>query len=73
MGIFGTQPSKKFSLNLLDFGKGLIMAILVPVLLFLQEWADAGTMIWDWKGLVMAAFAGVIGYLIKNYFSAPPK
>lgn len=73
MGIFGMQPSKKFSLNWLDFGKGLIMAILVPVLLFLEKWADAGVMVWDWKGLVMAAIAGTTAYLLKNFLSSPPK
>jgi hypothetical protein len=65
--------SEKFRLNWRDIGKGLIISVGTSVLTFLQMWASAGVMVWDWKGLGMAAVAGLTAYLLKNFFSAPPK
>lgn len=65
--------SKKFSLNWVDAGKGLIVAGLTTSLMFVQESLDAGTLQFHWKPCAMAFIAGAVGYLIKNFFSAPPK
>jgi len=58
-----------FKLNLRDFLKGALMAILVPVLYVIQTSLDAGTLTFNWKQIVIAAIAGFVSYLIKNLFT----
>ncbi len=65
--------SKKYSINWVDAGKGLIVAVGTSVLFFIQDSLDTGTLQFHWKGVGMAAISGAVAYLIKNFFSAPPK
>lgn len=58
-----------FKLNLRDFLKGALMAILVPVLYIIQTSLDAGVLTFNWKQIVIAAVAGFVSYLIKNLFT----
>ncbi len=67
------QNSGFLSLNWNDFGKGLLMAVLTPVLVLVQQSVDAGTLVFNWKALGIAAVAGGVGYLIKNLFTPKPK
>jgi len=66
-------PSKKYSINWIDAGKGLLVAAVTSVLYFVQSSFDTGTMQFHWKGVAMAAISGGTAYLIKNFFTAPPK
>lgn len=45
------------------------MATLVPVLLIIQQSINAGDLVFNWKGIGMAAIAGFVGYLLKNFFT----
>lgn len=63
------ENSGFMSLNWNDFGKGLLMAVLTPVLFLVQQSVDAGTLVFNWKALGIAAVAGGVGYLIKNFFT----
>lgn len=63
--------SKRFTLDWQDILKGLIMAILFPAFLTIQQSLDAGRWDFDWKNIAMASIAGGVGYLIKNLFSPP--
>ena len=65
--------SERFRLNWIDAGKGFITAALASLLFFIQTSLDAGTFVFDYKKLGFVFFSGGIGYLIKNYFSSPPK
>lgn len=67
------QPSKQFSINWLDAGKGLIIAVGSPVLVAVERIIDAGKMDFSWKSLAMIGIGGGVTYLLKNFFSAPPK
>jgi len=67
------MTSKKFSINWIDLGKGLVVAAGTSVLYFIQTSIDAGSMQFHWKGVSMAAISGIVAYLIKNFFSAPVK
>jgi uncharacterized membrane protein YGL010W len=60
--------SQKFTLNKLDILKGLLLAGLSSVLFFIQASLDAGTMVFDWQKIGMAAVGGMVAYLIKNFF-----
>lgn len=65
------MTSKKFSLNWVDLGKGLVVAAGTSVLYFIQSSLDSGSMHFHWKGIGMSAISGAVAYLIKNYFTAP--
>lgn len=63
------KTSNFLSLNWQDVGKGLIIAILTPVLVLVQNSVDAGTLVFNWKALAMAAVGGGVAYFIKNFFT----
>ena len=65
------NQSNFLRLNWNDFGKGLIMAVLTPVVLIIQESVSAGTLTFNWNAIGIAAVAGGVAYLIKNLFTAP--
>ena len=66
-----TTSSKQFTLNINDFWKGLIMAVLVPVITIITQSLEAGTLTFNWKAIGIAAIAGFMGYLTKNFFDKP--
>lgn len=67
------MKSTMFSLQTRDFLKGLIMAALIPVLLVIQQSIAAGDLVFDWKAIAMAAIAGFVGYLLKNFLTDDTK
>lgn len=58
-----------FQLNSKDFLRGLIMAVVVPVLVLIQNSVSAGTLTFDWKQLAIAAVSGFVAYLLKNFLT----
>lgn len=60
-------------LDWLDIGKGVVMAILVPALLIVQQSLDKGELTFNWKAIAMAAVAGGVSYLIKNFATSSVK
>lgn len=64
-----TSTSKQFSLNLNDFWKGLLMAVLLPVFTIVLQSLNAGSLVFDWHSIEVAALAGLISYLVKNFFT----
>lgn len=62
--------SKLFTLNTKDFLKGLVMAILVPAVLIIQQSLDSGTLVLNWKAILMASISGALAYLMKNFFTS---
>lgn len=61
--------SDKFKLKLRDFLRGALMAILVPVVLIIQQSVDAGDLVFNWADILRASIAGLLSYLIKNFFT----
>ena len=62
-------PSNFATLDIRDFLKGFVLAVIVPALLAIQQSLSAGVLTMNWKALATAAVASFIGYLIKNYFT----
>jgi len=60
--------AKQFSWKLRDLFRGLIMAVLTPAVLIIQQSLEAGTLTFDWKHIAMASVAGGFAYLVKNFF-----
>lgn len=77
--------SEKFTINWQDAAKGMLMAVIAPVLYLIEQTVDAsieaGQMdfVFPWRGMIYAAIAGGVAYLIKNFFTPsqivvkPPK
>lgn len=61
--------SKLFTLNTKDFLKGLVMAVLVPAVLIIQQSLDSGELVLNWKAILMASISGALAYLMKNFFT----
>jgi len=59
----------RYSLKLRDYAKGVLMAILVPVLYVIQSSLTNGELTLNWKQIAIAALSGLIAYLIKNFFT----
>lgn len=59
--------SKQYSLKKRDIIRGLIMAILTPALLIIQQSVEAGSFTFDWNQVAMASVAGGLAYLLKNF------
>lgn len=64
-----TTTSQQFSLNLSDWWKGLIMAVLTPVFAIILDSLNAGQLQFNWKIIGGAALAGLVAYLAKNFFT----
>ena len=63
------MKSTMFTIKTRDLIKGAVMAVLVPVLLIIQQSIAAGDLIFNWKAIGMAAIAGLVAYLLKNFFT----
>ena len=66
------KTSNFLSLNWLDLGKGLIMAVLTPVVVIVQQSIESGVLTLNWKTIGLAAIGGGFAYLVKNFFTAKP-
>lgn len=63
------QTGGLYSLKILDFLRGAILAIGTPVLYVLQEMIPG----YDLNPLLKVAISALITYLIKNFFTDKPK
>ncbi len=63
------KTSNFLSLNWLDLGKGLIMAILTPVFTTLYTSFEAGIFTLNWHLILVSAIGGAMAYLGKNFFT----
>lgn len=69
------KQSPLFTLNWNDALKGLLMAVITPALFLIQQALENGQFTFNWKQIGMAAIAGGVAYLTKNFFTpqAPVK
>lgn len=63
--------SKRFTLNLTDWWKGLIMAILGAVIGIITDSINQGSFEFNWNAIWKGALAAGIGYLAKNFVDKP--
>lgn len=61
--------SSFLKLNLSDLQKALVLAVLTPVIGQIQQVVASGSLEFDWAYLGKLALSGLLGYLVKNYFS----
>lgn len=67
------KTSNFLSLNLLDLAKGLLMAILTPVVVVVQQSLELGVLTFDWKTILLSAVGGGLAYLVKNFLTPNAK
>ena len=67
------KPSEKFSLNWYDVLKGIIVGAGTGAMMFIQECLSEKDWVFHWNGIAMASVGGILTYLVKNFFSQPPK
>jgi len=65
------KESNFLSLNWLDFGKGILIAVLTPIFVVVQQSIEAGTLTFDLKSIAIAGIGGGLAYLTKNFFTKP--
>jgi len=58
-------------LNFNDILKGLLMAVLAPAIVIIEQSLSSGVLTFDWKTIALASLGGGVGYLIKNFFTKP--
>ena len=64
------KPSNFLALNWKDILRGLLMAVLTPSVLIIQQSVSAGSLVFNLHQILMAAVAGGLAYLIKQFFTA---
>ncbi len=65
------KDSKLFAVNIKDILKGLLMAVLTPSVLVIQQSIELGSFVFNWHQIALAAVAGGVAYLVKNFFTPP--
>lgn len=63
-----TTTSKFLTLDFKDIGKGLLMAVIAPVLVIVQQALTTGEFP-DWKLLGLTALSAGVAYVLKNLFT----
>lgn len=64
-----TATSKQFSLNISDIWKGLIIAVVTPIITIIADSINAGSLEFNWKSIGLTALAAGLAYLLKNFFT----
>jgi len=67
-----SMNSNFFSLNWLDLGKGLLVAVIGAILTAVYQAIQAGQLTWTWaffQPIVLTGLGAGLAYLIKNFFS----
>lgn len=63
------MQSSLFRLNWHDLLKGLVIAILTPVLVLIQAYFATGKLDIEMNSILAVGLSGLIAYLIKNFFT----
>lgn len=63
------MQSDRFTINWNDFLKGLIIAVIMPVLAIIQNSIANGELTFNWRLISLTAVGGLVAYLIKNFLS----
>src|ERR1700690_3202059 len=63
------MKSTFLSLNLTDFLKGLIVAVLTPIFPIVEESIANNSLTFNWHVIGVAAVGGFVAYISKNFFT----
>ena len=63
------KTSKFLKLDFADILKGLLMAILTPAVVIIQQSLELGILTFEWKSIASASIGGGLAYLLKNFLT----
>ena len=63
------KTSKFLKLDFADILKGLLMAILTPAVVIIQQSLELGILTFEWKSIITASRGGGLAYLLKNFLT----
>ena len=63
------KTSKFLNLDFADILKGLLMAILTPAVVIIQQSLELGILTFEWKSIATASIGGGLAYLLKNFLT----
>lgn len=63
--------SKRFNLTLSDWTRGLLVAVLSPVITILIQSLDAGSLTFNWKAIITTGLSAGLAYVMKNWLLTP--
>ena len=63
------KNSQLFKLNTADLTKGLFVAMITAVLVFLNQSLAEGAFVLDWNAILKTAASAAVAYLLKNLFT----
>ncbi len=61
--------SNLFTLNWKDFLKGLLMAVLAPVIAIIYQSVELGSLTFDWSTILKASLLAGLAYIMKNFLT----
>lgn len=64
-----TTTSNQYSVSTKDVLKGLLVAVITPVITIIMTSVNAGQLTFDWKAIGIVALAAGLAYLVKNFFT----
>lgn len=64
-----STTSTQYSVNMKDILKGLLIAVITPVITIIYTSLQAGTITFNWKIIGMTALAAALAYIIKNFLT----
>lgn len=67
------KESDFLKLNLNDFLRGLIIAVLTPIFIHVQEIIKTGTLNLNWEQIAIEAVGGFTAYILKNFLTPANK
>jgi hypothetical protein len=65
------KNSNFLSVNSKDILKGLLMTIITPAIVLIENSVSEGNLQINTHNLIVASIGGGLGYLIKNFFTKP--
>lgn len=63
--------TKKFNLNLSDWVRSLIVAVVTGPITIILDSLNAGTLTFEWKKIATVALAAGLSYILKNWLMTP--
>lgn len=64
-----TVTSKQFTISLPDVWRGLLVAVITPVITIIISSLNAGSLTFDFKAIAITALTAGLAYVIKNFLT----
>jgi hypothetical protein len=61
--------SKQFTFSMNDVWKGLLVAVITPVITIIMNSLEAGSLTFNWKAIGITALTAGLAYVLKNFFT----